>query len=326
MRKRLLITAFAWLASTSLAAAFDVAGWDVQPLRSDGGGFLGCTMAASYDDGTRAGLMVIPGEGWAITMSNRSWSIRKGYKTAARVVVDGNTIANGTATAIDDNFLVLPLEGAEAYQALQAGRAMRIITRAGSVSLSLSGTRAAMDAVLTCVQSYRSASPAAPSTARPTGSPPKGAVVVPGSEVLVLASNLLAAAGLSGYRVDPPKDDVVSWTLANGVKGGLAAMRNFQGEPESAASDLIKQMAADCRGEFISAKKPTPTLDGTIVRKVVTACTESGQRSESYITMVQQSGGLLVILYHSGLNVGPESRAPAAEADEQIVRAVLGKR
>ena len=320
MRKRLLVTAFALFASTGLAAAFDVAGWDVQPLRSDGGGFLGCTMAASYDDGTRAGLMVIPGEGWAITMSNRKWSIRKGYKTPARVLVDGNTVATGTATAIDANFLVLPLEGAEAYQALQAGRAMRIITQAGSVSLSLSGTRAAMDAVLTCVESYRSAS------SRPTGSPQKGAVVVPGSEVLVLASNLLAAAGLSGYRVDPPKDDVVSWTLANGVKGGLAAMQNFQGEPESAASDLIKQMAADCRGEFISAKKPTPTLDGTIVRKVVTACTESGRRSESYITMVQQSGGLLVILYHSGLNDGAESRTPAAEADEQIVRAVLAKR
>src|SRR5262249_50892292 len=226
MRKRLLVTAFALFASTGLAAAFDVAGWDVQPLRSDGGGFLGCTMAASYDDGTRAGLMVIPGEGWAITMSNRKWSIRKGYKTPARVLVDGNTVANGTATAIDANFLVLPLEGAEAYQALQAGRAMRIITQAGSVSLSLSGTRAAMDAVLTCVRSASPAgNPSAPSReATPPSKTAPGAVVVPGSEVLVLASNLLAAAGLSGYRVDPPKDDVVSWTLANGVKGGLAAM------------------------------------------------------------------------------------------------------
>jgi hypothetical protein len=77
-------------------------------------------------------------------------------------------------------------------------------------------------------------------------------------------------------------------------------------------------MSANCSGEFVSAKKPTPTVNGMIVRKLVTACIDKGERTEAYITMVQQPGGLLMILFHGGLT-------GAAEADDQVMSAVLAK-
>src|SRR5262249_49104262 len=179
------------------------------------------------------------------------------------VTVDGRLTASGTATAIEANLLVVPLEGVDAYEALQRGYAMRIVTRAGTVALSLTGTRAAMDAVLTCVRPYL----------KPQDPPRADATVLPPAEALVLATNLLAAAGLSGYRIDPPNDNGVTWTLGNGVKGGLIPMRNFRGELDDAAADLIKHLASDCTGEFVSAKTSTPTSDGMVIRKVITACT-----------------------------------------------------
>jgi hypothetical protein len=323
MRKRILSVLLPFILGSGAAHAYDVSGWDVQPVAVDGK-FIGCSMAADYDRGTRAGLMVIPREGWVITLTNRDWNLQKGYTTPANVIVDGRTVASGTAEALDKNFLVLPLEGADAYNALQRGYGMRIQTRAGTVNLSLTGTRNAMDAVLSCVQSNRQAwDKPAPA---PKQQPTNDLAAVPGSQALVLVTNMLASAGLTGYRVDPPKDDLVSWTLANGVRGGLIAFRNFRGEPEEGAAELIKSMSSNCRGDFVSAKKSTPTYDGSIVRKLVTACTEGGERNEAYITLIQQSD-LLLIMYHNGPtgSGGGDRRSPAAEADDMLVRAVLAK-
>ena len=75
----------------------------------------------------------------------------------------------------------------------------------------------------------------------------------------------------------------------------------------------------------MSAKKATPTYDGSVVRKLVTACTVGGERNESYITLIQQ-GDILLIMYHNGpTSGGGDRRSLAAEADDVLVRAVLAK-
>ena len=96
---------------------------------------------------------------------------------------------------------------------------------------------------------------------------------MPTSQVLVMAANLLAASGISGYRIDPPdsEDGPVTWTLANGVVGGPKAIRNYDGEAEEAATSIIHGFASDCKGQFISTEQSIPTHDRSIVRKVVAA-------------------------------------------------------
>jgi hypothetical protein len=325
MRVRTLLASFACLATTGLAHAVDVAGWNVQPAVVDGK-VLGCMMNASYERGTQVGLMVVPGEGWFITLGNRQWSIQKGYTTNASVVVDGNEIANGRAVAIDDNFLVLQLEGTRPYVALQQGLGVRIVTDAGTVSLSLSGTYAAMEAVLTCAKTYKDVQEREASRAPPKAPPssPSGPVAVSASEALVMATNLLAASGISGYRVDKPEGEGVTWTLGNGVKGLLLAYRNFHGEPEEAAATVMKSIASSCTGEFATAKKSVPTDNGFIVRQLIAACTNSGERTEWYISLIQQPDGLFTILSHSGAQgIAQSDRSAAAAADKGMLQAVM---
>jgi hypothetical protein len=99
-------------------------------------------------------LAVFPSGEWAVILFNGNWAIRKGFTTNASISVDDEHIATVRATALDANLLVLPLGGIYAYEALQAGHWMHVDVVGRTLTFSLDGTRAAMDAVLVCVNTY----------------------------------------------------------------------------------------------------------------------------------------------------------------------------
>src|SRR5215470_12183935 len=99
MLSRILFAIFALIAGTTIASAYDVRGWEIQPIYLSGQ-FQGCSMLTDYDGGTRMELLVMPKDGWGITLSNATWNYRKGLKTPMSIYVDGQQIASGTAEAI----------------------------------------------------------------------------------------------------------------------------------------------------------------------------------------------------------------------------------
>lgn len=135
--------------------------------------------------------------------------------------------------------------------------------------------------------------------------------MVPVAEATVMLTNLLSAAALTCYQSSPPKDSdkAVSFKFADGSVGWFVASR---GRDTASADDyagaVIKEMSARCQGAFLSGKQSIPSVDGSVVRKVITTCRNEGSPAVVVETnIVRREDGLLIDIS----NTVPDEPAPA---------------
>lgn len=280
----------------SHAFAYDVNGWQISRF-PEGKPATGCLMGANYQDGTRLSIIVFKDYSWGLALSNNTWTLRKDGSTDVAAYVDNRLIAGGKASHMSTTVAMLPLKGASPYRALQAGHRLDIQTPHGKLNFALTGTGKAMDAVLSCVNALQPA-PATP--------PPVAASdfqLVPAAESTALVANLLTAAGITGYKLDPPKesDSRIFFTLGDGTAGYFLAARGSNTKnADEYAGVVISNRSNGCKGEFLSGKQAVPSVDGSVVRKVVTTCRVGADAVITETTIIRRPNGFLVELTHAG--------------------------
>jgi hypothetical protein len=311
------------LISLSTAAyGYDVEGWDVRQF-PDERNPLGCIMGGTFQDGTRLSVIVMSDKlEWAIGLSNQSWRLAKGKSTDVAAYVDRRFIASGKAEHFTDKIAILPLGGVAAYQALRAGHRLDIQTPYGNLNFQLKGTAKAMMAVVNCASSLRPQ----PNQQTAQQQPSPNFALVPQAELATLVTNLLNSAGATGYRLDPPNPDQahVSYLLGDGTRGTVVAARGQTKSADDYTGVVIARASQQCAGEFVSAKKAVPSVDGSVVREVLTTCRSNGAVSATETTIIRQPHGFLIELSHSVSGTQSLNSSPAlGSARSSVIDAAM---
>jgi hypothetical protein len=293
MRLFLAITALL-LASVIPVSAYtvDVGAWQIRYFVPDRVA-TGCIMGGNYQDGTRLSVVVSKGYEWGLGLSNLKWNLQKGGTTDVAVYVDRQFIASGKATHLNSSIALLPLTGATAYRALQVGHGLVLQTSYGNLSFALSNTAKAMAATLDCVKTLN------PATQEASNPPRSDFQQLSQAETAVILTNLLNAAGIQGYRLNPPKQGshFVSYSLSDGSTGLFLAARGLGTKTaDDYAGFAIGRWSEFCKGEFMSGKQSIPSVDGSVVRKVVTTCRTGEKAVATETTIVRQANGFLMDL------------------------------
>jgi hypothetical protein len=305
MRRLLLITA---LLATTPVEAQDFAGWQLKYFPDDRSP-TGCMMSADYRDGTRLSLIVTTKYDWALGLSNKSWALQKDATTDVAAYVDRQFIASGKAISLDTHIALLPLTGAAAYRAIQGGQQLDLRTPRGNLSFILTGTGKAMSAVLDCAKSLN----------RGQSSPPTSTAsevqIVPLAEATVMLVNLLNLAGISGYQLQPPSstNGAVAFAFSDGAQGLFLAARG-QGTKtaDDYAAHVISKGSETCKGEYLSGKQPIPSVDGTVVRKVIATCRYGDIALVTETRVVRRPDGFLAELSQTRVLSSETSSNPSA--------------
>jgi hypothetical protein len=316
MRRLLACTALL-IASAPACLAYhaNVEGWELRYFSENAP--TGCIMGADFQDGTRLSIIVTTKYEWALGLWNKSWKLTKDGTTDVAAYVDRQFIASGKAAHMDRSIAVLPLTGAAAFRALQTGQRLDLQVPAGNLNFALKGTGKAMYALLDCVKTLVEP--------RQTASAPreKDFEAVPPAEAAVILTNLLNAGGIQGYRLKPPKQDEawIGFDLADGTIGFFRAARGLGTRTaDDFAGYVISRWSELCKGKFLSGKESIPSVDGSVVRKIVTTCQEQQKNIVTETTIVRQTTGFLLELSH----VLPIGSATFNDAGKEDRAALVG--
>lgn len=323
-----LVALAVWLASAP-AVAQKVGGWNVGPMHGGDGRFTACLMSAKYDSGTTIGVMMNAEGNWGLVFGHPRWRLREGEAITATVNVDGLVVARGTAKILGRSLILMPLQGAGAYAALQAGNAMRVTTSIGAISnraFNLSGTRVGMDAVIDCARNNRGTS-RQPSVAPPPATSRNQQTPVPAAEAMAMLNNMLAKAGISGHQFETPRGNTITWYLPDGTRGSFFAYRNWNAPIEQAIAAVTEVARSDCKGgDLGTMEKAVPTSDGSIVRKIAVACRLAGKDRNITWTLVRRADGLLLSFTHADqppAAAGKDDGGRSRQLDDRVLQGVL---
>ncbi|HXF53217.1 MAG TPA: hypothetical protein VNK52_03750 [Hyphomicrobiaceae bacterium] len=287
--KAFLIAFLTLLLFAEAGRAQDVVGWQINRY-PERGVPQGCMAGANYRDGTRLSIIVTRNYDWGLGLANSSWNLKTGASTTVVAYVDGRIIASGKAAHWARDIAVLPLSGVDAYRALQIGNRLDLQTPHGTLSFALTGTARAMTAVLECARDVRGF--------EQTQQTPNFQSLSQ-AEAAVLLANALNAANIRGYVLEPPEPGGVGarFRLADGTRGWLIASRG-QGtrSADDYAAVVIGQLSETCKGEFLSGKQSIPSVDGSVVRRVVTTCRAGTNEQVIETTIIRRPSGFLLDL------------------------------
>jgi hypothetical protein len=333
VKRFLLAASLLSLSFATPVAAQNVGGWQVGLWETDGQ-YNGCRMRGEFSGGTTIAIAVKAEGGWVVLLKNDTWKVNEGSSLKASLLVDGRVVASGNADVHANQIIALNFDGGQAtYNALQAGLSMQVKTDVGDThKFSLRGTRVAMDAVLQCVANnkHRYQPPrGGQQQAQNQGQQGQqnrgtqnqgGAQPIPAVEAMTIITNILASSGATGYRIEPPKNDTISWVGNDGTRGSFFGFRNYTAQPEDAVASVFRVVSENCKGEVGTIKRSVPTLDGSIVRKLIVACRDGQSVTETSFTMIHRAGVLMVIEY-SGAGAGAGGQPQSQEAS--VVDAAL---
>ncbi|MDH4982941.1 hypothetical protein [Hyphomicrobium sp. D-2] len=311
MRILVLAVAICLSAVAALAAKKNVRGWEIEP-RFENGQLQYCMMSGIYQRGQVFGVLLTREFNWSISIADPRWKLVKDRPVSAVVMVDGQRLTLQAAEALTTQTAMIMLAHDQAFRAFQRGNGMTISINGMPVRMSLAGTHAAMSALVDCVASNNRTTTASIETGSLGDN-----VMLSESEALVMVSNLLSQAGISGYSLRPPSNGVVSWTFANGSRGVFYGFKRFAGSIDKLASDTVAIIGEECVGDFASAKKVGMDSDGTHSRKVSMACSSGGTVHEYYVHVLQLQS-LAAVFMHSGPSNGTEDGRSLEAANDSV--------
>lgn len=231
-----------------------------------------------------------------------------GDRYSISIEIDRYRPVPGEAVALTPDFAATSFQDAyELFQQVRRGRTMRIRTANGVLTYDLTGTSRALAQVADCLSqeldrefaaSRPAANPFAAGMPQSVGSggAAAGFARLDRTELIILASNVLAEAGISGHRFLGDQERTgafadldVAWVGPGNYAGGLTGVQiGSVSELEALLKTVGPQItAADATscggGKFASIPTPPSQENGVYRLDLQHVCaTDSGQWSTSY--------------------------------------------
>jgi hypothetical protein len=341
--KRVWFTALAVVALllSGEAFAFKSGNWNGDANNDDNGKFRDCTMLAEYNSGITLAFIITRDFEWGLVLANDKWNLDVGSTQNVTLAVDSRQPIPGTAKAVDAKGLLISLENnGPVVDAMRHGRMLNIITESGEVSFRLTGTRDAIAKLARCVSNHIEAEkknngdqafaalesrPKAPEGDNQNQDQRQNRLFT-SSEAVVFASNLLAAAGITGYEMmDPAKNPMPSfdavWTYQNGIMGAIAGYKDMGSvDLDEAATVVMADDSKSCKGDFASGKKQSAPTDTIGVKRLFTACRTDDNSLEIHYTLLKTDSGHLIQIAHMKMG---NATGDVADADSAFLQAAV---
>lgn len=275
--------AFAFSAASlfglSCASAEDIiyGSWSGGPFFNQDGRFAFCGVSAPYNRGDVLILAVNNIGEFIIGVRNDKWQMQVGEKSEVDLKVDNFRVVRGTGEAINASTAIVKFANAyELFMRVRRGRTLYISAENVRLMYDLSGTSGALAAVAACVESQirnemRKAGTSS-SSQMLRGTPQsslnqsktEGSKRIERTELVILSSNILSQAGISGYRLladaDKPAevaDFDVAWVGPGSALGAMSGVQlddpfSFRRAMDSTVQSILSGDSAACGGNFAS--------------------------------------------------------------------------
>lgn len=294
--------------SAALSAdQFNVGNWFGQAIYDDSNGkFSFCIMKADYVNGDTLGFGFSADGSFFISVANPTWRLVEGRTTQISIHIDRHRPIYAVAENVSSTVAAARFtEYGELYGRLRRGYVMTIRAAGAELYYELTGTYRALDRLVRCtlyetgVASNTGMGPSNPFAAQPannssTGN--EGIALIDEADLLVMASNILSDAGISGYRFLSRQerqnfqlDFPVVWQGPGALMGVLTGIQvtdpvdmPLEGVLGALAANTISEDAAGCSGDFASGSRSEVSDYALPSRRVFAACRDANP-DETYL-------------------------------------------
>jgi len=277
------------------------ASWTVSAVSDEGGrAFERCDAQSELQpDGAGLLLSLDRSLKWSIGFFGQL-GVQPGQSNLTRYRVDGGQMFSGTALAVSEQLVKLPLpDPSEPLRALRLGRELTVDGGNDRLQFALRGVPAALTELRNCVERWknRDASALLRASAEPGGGVRPLSEPEKRLEAMTVAANLLSRAQIAGFELQPRDAPSrllghdVTW-LAQNLYGSLRLVGLDGRTVEGVPADLISADIGDCSDKF--AAEATPNTSGKTV-SLFTSCQGEKGRSFGYLVVPRPLGGAYVV-------------------------------
>ena len=313
---------------------FTSGNWAGQAHFYDNGSFKSCTISTTYQSGTEFFVVVNKSLGWAIGLNNTEWDLPAGEKQEVLVQVDDKPIVKGSSQNLStQGYYIIFDKESKLLDLLMTGREMRIAVGTSKARYELKGTLNAIRSLKKCAVLRRKivkprkvakkkpvtkVNPQFKSNINPVEKDIQDKPAIDTKKLkrqiaIEYVTRLLESRGISGYKIlaksdHPQKGYDVMWRTAGRHIGGVSFIKDNNGlNIDKLSGQVIGQDAADCDGEFASAKKLSDNEKSKVIRKISTVCRKTNDTQEvQYFIFKRKDGVFIKVAQTHVLSVGSQ--------------------
>lgn len=264
---------------------------------------------------------------WSIGLFNESWNLKVGQRIPGRAYVDRDFLVERRMDVVSRHMIVLPIskndtgESNQVFSELGDGNELRILWSGGTETrFALNGSRAALHKIAECAGKFVELAKEQSATKKEARVASYNFEIVPREQALVLVTNMLSRAGITGFEILPAKPDdkhqnVVYYQTNDGRLGWFSASRGSTLSADDYASRVFGERSRLCPQTIGGRIHKVPATDGTVIRRIEAVC-DAGAASQIYETFIaRKPDGFLIDL--SSLVVIPRGLREDAPDREQ---------
>lgn len=156
MTLRATLLAFVLALASSLSgmanAAFISGVWQGDANFDAQGQFSDCTMTAQVRSGVLVAFIISKNFDWGLVLADETSQFKVGTTETVQLVIDERDPIAAISKVIDVHGILIPLENSEfVLDAFREGEVLTIIAERGKISFKLTGTKAAIAELASCV-------------------------------------------------------------------------------------------------------------------------------------------------------------------------------
>lgn len=234
---------------------------------------------------------VIAEEGWQIGIINNNWLLKSGRNYPITVYIDKRPILSGDALAATNQMMLIYLKNGPHYienfvTKFKEGHTMvwqGQDQKSWFTAIGLHGTYDAIDTINECLSFLLS-------RLRHQKKPGR---FFPRHEALSVVHERMRILGITGYKIEPQKNQFVEVTLPDGSKTLFIASFGNSSDADDILNKMVSDQRKSCDGDFATNTKKVPTTDGSKHRFVNTFCSFLGTARSVIIEIISSQNGLV---------------------------------
>lgn len=132
----------------------NVAGWRIYAYFKDDGAFGHCSMSIESKDGPETLTIIAGVDGYRVFLDGNGWSLNKGDRYPSKTTI-GKESWNGNAVVYAETGVAMNFAYSTGFgEAFASGSRMDFTIGKKAMTLNLSGSRKALDGLLSCLNKY----------------------------------------------------------------------------------------------------------------------------------------------------------------------------